>query len=148
MRVCVPARICVHDTNYSIVWRTDGHWLTEPSPRKACKDGRIGYAAAEGDCGLMNGESSLVPEMMGDVGWMKDLVRRNDLAQLNYHLERKKRKISEAEKLFQGNYLLSGGTLAWYKSFGLPYDSTEETSRTWGWRSRSLPLCVLTDHCH
>jgi len=50
-----------------------GHWLTEPSPRKACKDGRIGYAAAEGDCGLMNGESSLVPEMMGDVGWDEGL---------------------------------------------------------------------------
>jgi hypothetical protein len=45
-----------------------GHLLTEPSPRKACKDGRIGCARAEGDCGLMNGESSLAPEMMGDGG--------------------------------------------------------------------------------
>lgn len=44
------------------------HWLTEPSPRKACKDGLAEWAGAEGDCGLMKGESSFAPAMMGDVG--------------------------------------------------------------------------------
>ena len=42
--------------------------LTEPSPRKGCKGGLVGKAGMEGDRGLMNGESSLAPAMMGDVG--------------------------------------------------------------------------------
>ena len=47
--------------------------LTEPSPRKACKDGLVKNAGTEGERGLMNGESSLAPEMMGDVGRDEEL---------------------------------------------------------------------------
>jgi hypothetical protein len=42
--------------------------LTEPSPRKACKDGFVENAETEGERGLMNGESSFAAVTTGDVG--------------------------------------------------------------------------------
>jgi hypothetical protein len=72
----------------------------------------------EGDRGLMNGESSLAPAMMGDVG------RDDELWELwtpcAVEPSPGRQQVQLKLKIHQGNHSLSGDPLVWDSSFDLP----------------------------